>query len=192
MKPACFRGAFISLLQELTWINGGEDDDDDFLYSVEYLSRGPQWFHFQGCRRSGATVCNGRSFDARTGAVSAADPNMLTFALLDFLDNRDIAAYMGPIRVSTRIAQRMIDARLPAPEVVRISLERQQSCECGTRTHAATEFAFVGLLNAVNVDDIGSGLGLAAMTDEASAYWYRARTRIDPQEDTRFLQWCTA
>ena len=134
-------------------------------------------------------MTNGRRFDARTGDVSDADPNILTFALLDFLDNAQIAAYMGPHSTSTRIAQRMIDAQLLAPEIIKVCLEREVPSECGTHTSAATRFAFIGLQTVVDVDDVGTGLGLADTVNQASPFWYRDRTRIVPALTASPMAW---
>jgi hypothetical protein len=185
MTPASFRPIFFDTLHELTELAECKLGEDDVVWNVEYLARGRKWYQFTGHRVRDVAVATGHSFNATTGRITEIDAKMLTGALLDFQDNAMIAAYFGDRRAPTQIAADTRKGLQSAPEIVNVSVKREQALECGSQMISSTSFVFVGFERAEDGEDIGSGKGLAASVDAVSPHWCRARTRLLPGAASR-------
>ena len=74
------------------------DFGDDFqpgesiYWSAEYIARGTQWYHFNGCGRYGEWDAVGQAYDIQTRLLTDVDAQLMTLVFLDFQDNQLIAA----------------------------------------------------------------------------------------------------
>jgi hypothetical protein len=179
MQPANFRAEFRETLQELTDLAGDAPTTDSVLWTVEYLTRGPIWYHFNGYCRNGMQVSSGRAFHTSDGSVANDEGIMMTFRLLDFQYNRFIGAYAGDRRLSTQIASELLKGFERVPEIVTVTIDRERGASVsGSSTPTTTtNFVYVGFERLEDVDDVGSGQ-LAASRSFLSPYWCRGRISI--------------
>lgn len=179
MRPASFRTSFYETVQELTEICCGATSCERAVWSVEYLSR-TIWYQFNGYVTPDEGETAAASLNPLDGTLSCLDPCILPFALLDFHDNAFIGAYFGDEKIPSQITYDMMRGLDVAPEIVSVSLARDDLFECGARIRTTTCFVFVGFKQLDEAEDIGSGKGLAASADAISSHWYRGRVSAFP------------
>lgn len=178
MQPANFRAEFREVLQELTDLSGDAPVTDRVLWTVEYLTRGPIWYHFNGYCRDGMQVSSGRAFHTSDGSVANDEGIMMTFRLFDFQYNGFIGAYAGDRRLSTQIASELLKGFERVPEIVTVTIDRERGPSESGSTTSTTNFVYVGFERLEDVDDVGSGKQLAASPSFLSRYWCRDRISI--------------
>jgi hypothetical protein len=188
MTPASFRQPFFDTVQELTDFGDDIQPGESIYWSAEYIARGTQWYHFNGCGRYGEWDAVGQAYDLQTRLLTDVDAQLMTLAFLDFQDNQLIAAYTGPKGQAAHIACGLITAESRSfPEVISVLIDRRQTVGVEVVHQTLTAFVFVGFERADDARSVSDNPCLANSKDFLSAHWYRNRVRIVPPSAEQWI-----